>query len=162
IQQSGVPREDVFITTKVWNDQQGFGNTIAALEGSLSRLQTEYVDLYLVHWPRTDLMAEPWRAMERLLVQGKTRAIAVCNHLPHHLEALRKTAEVLPVLDQVEFHPWLQQPSLQAYLVEHDIVLEAWAPLMKGRVAESSELVSVAEKHGVTPAQAAIRWILQL
>lgn len=161
IRESGLAREDVFLTTKVWNDQQGFDKTIAALEESLGKLGTEYVDLYLVHWPRAELMAETWRAMERLLADGRTRAIGVCNHLPHHLEALLRTAEVPPALDQVEFHPWLQQPSLQTYLVEHDIVLEAWAPLMKGRISECAELLSVAEKHDVTPAQVAIRWILQ-
>jgi diketogulonate reductase-like aldo/keto reductase len=161
IRASGVPREDLFLTTKVWNDEQGYGSTRQAFERSLRRLGMDYVDLYLVHWPNEEHMAGTWKAMEELLGEGKTRAIGVCNHLPEHLEALMKTAEVVPAVDQVEFHPLLQRPSLQTYLVEHDIVLEAWAPMMKGRIGEVAELVEIARAHGVSPAQVAIRWILQ-
>jgi methylglyoxal/glyoxal reductase len=158
---SEVPRAEVFMTTKVWNDEQGYEQTKAALVRSLERLGTDYVDLYLVHWPARAMMEPTWRAMEELKEEGKTRAIGVCNHLPHHLEALLSIAEVPPVVDQVEFHPWLQQPSLQAYLAEHDIALEAWAPLMKGRVAEVGELAGIARRHSVSAAQVAVRWILQ-
>jgi diketogulonate reductase-like aldo/keto reductase len=161
IRASGVPREEIFLATKVWNDEQGYESTLAALDRSLSRLDTEYVDLYLVHWPVREHMEATWRAMEDLLEAGKTRAIGVCNHLPHQLEMLIAHAHVAPAVDQVEFHPWLQQPGLQAYCAEHDIVLEAWAPLMKGRVGEAPVLVEIAEHHGVSPAQVAIRWILQ-
>ena len=158
---SGVPREDIFLTTKVWNDEQGFNETLAACERSLERLGTDYVDLYLVHWPIRSKMHDTWRAMEDLRESGVVRAIGVCNHLPHHLQALLDLAHIAPAVDQVEFHPWLQQPSLQTFCAEHDVMLEAWAPLMKGRVGEEPELVRIAASHGVTPAQVAIRWVLQ-
>ncbi len=161
IRASGVEREEIFLTTKVWNDEQGYDETKAALNASLARLGTDYVDLYLVHWPKERTMEATWRAMEELLGEGKTRAIGVCNHLPHHLEKLMAIAEIKPVVDQVEFHPWLQQPGLQAYLAEHDIALEAWAPLMKGRIAEVPELVEIAARHGVSPARVAVRWVVQ-
>ena len=125
VRSSGVVREDLFIATKVWNDEQGYPDTLAACERSLQRLGTDYLDLYMVHWPLPATLASTWRAMEELYASGKVRAIGVCNHLPHHLEALLKTAEVAPMVDQVEFHPRLQQPGLQAYLAEHDIALEA-------------------------------------
>lgn len=158
---SGVPRSELFLTSKVWNDEQGFDATLAAFERSLTRLGTDYLDLYLVHWPR-EQTHETWRALERLYAEGAARAIGVCNHLQHHLEALLAVAEVPPMIDQYEFHPWLQQPSLRAYCQAHGIVVEAWAPLMKGRVAEVPELVAIAAAHDKTPAQVAIRWLLQL
>ncbi len=159
---SGVPRDDIFLTTKVWNEEQGYDSTLEAIERSLARLGTDHVDLYLVHWPMREKMEGTWRAMEAALEQGMTRSIGVCNHLPHHLEELFRHAEVPPAVDQVEFHFWLQQPSLQAFLAEHGIALEAWAPLMKGRVAEVPEVVAIAERLGRTPAQVAIRWILEI
>lgn len=159
---SGVAREDVFLTTKVWNDEQGYDTTLTALDHSLERLGTDHVDLYLVHWPMRAQLEPTWRAMEDLLAAGKTRAIGVSNFLPHHLEELLRIAKIAPVVDQVEFHPRLQQPSLQAYLSEHDIALEAWAPIMRGAVSEIPELIAIAEKHGVTPAQVSIRWVLQM
>lgn len=162
IRRSGVAREDVFITTKVWNTDQGYESTLAALGTSLAKLETDHVDLYLVHWPIAKHLESTWRAMEELLAQGKTRAIGVCNFLPHHLDALLKIAQVPPAVDQVEFHPRLQQPGLQAFLAEHDIALQAWAPLMRGGVNDIPELVAIAERHGRTPAQVAIRWVLQM
>lgn len=162
IRASEVPRSQVFLTSKVWNDEQGYDETLAALERSLSRLGTDYLDLYLVHWPNKARMADTWRAMERAMDEGLVREIGVCNHLPHHLERLLSSAERPPALDQIEFHPWLQQPQLQAYLAEHDIVLEAWAPLMKGRVGEAPELAEIGGRHGKSAAQIALRWILQL
>lgn len=161
IEASGVARADVFLATKVWNDEQGYDSTLQACDRSLARLGTDYVDLYLVHWPIREQMEPTWRAMEQLLGEGKARAIGVCNHLPHQLDALLRIAEVPPALDQVEFHPWLQQPSLQAFCAENDIAIQAWAPIMKGRIGEVPELVDIAERHGVSPAQVAIRWILQ-
>lgn len=157
---SGIPRDEIFLTSKMWNDEQGYDATLAAFERSLGRLGTDYLDLYLVHWPRAET-PETWRAMERLLDEGAVRAIGVCNHLEHHLEALLRTATVPPMVDQYEFHPWLQQPSLREYCGRHGIVVEAWAPLMKGRVAEVPELVTIGERHGKSPAQVAIRWLLQ-
>lgn len=158
---SGVPRDEVFITSKMWNDEQGFDATLAAFDRSLRRLGTHYLDLYLVHWPRERTL-DTWRALERLYAEGAVRAIGVCNHLQHHLEVLLAAAEVPPMVDQYEFHPWLQQPSLRAYCASNDIVVEAWAPLMKGRAAEEPALARIAERHGRTPSQIAIRWLLQL
>ena len=162
IRASGVPREQIFLASKVWNDEQGYENTLAACDGSLGRLGTDYLDLYMVHWPLPATLASTWRAMEELYAAGKARAIGVCNHLPHHLEALLKTAEVPPMVDQVEFHPRLQQPRLQAYLAEHDIALEAWAPIMRGGVNGIPQLVEIGRAHNKSPAQVAIRWILQM
>lgn len=159
---SGVARDGIFLTTKVWNDEQGFDGTKAALERSLRRLGTDHVDLYLVHWPIRELLEPTWRAMEELREAGLTRSIGVCNFLPHQLDALLALTDVPPVVDQVEFHPWLQQPELQRYLAGHGIVLEAWAPLMRGRASEEPALVRAAEAHGVTPSQVALRWALQL
>lgn len=162
VAESGVSRDDVFITTKVWNDEQGYDGTIAALKRSLDRLGTDHVDLYLVHWPLREHMEGTWKAMEDLLADGLTRSIGVCNHLTQHLEVLLDFAEVPPAIDQVEFHPWLQQPDLQAYLTEHDIALEAWAPVMRGHAGESPELVAIGGKYGKTASQVSIRWILEL
>jgi diketogulonate reductase-like aldo/keto reductase len=158
---SGVAREEVFLTTKVANAEQGDPGPVRALEQSLARLGTDYVDLYLVHWPMRAHFEATWRAMEEVLASGRARAIGVCNFLPHHLDTLLSFADVAPAVDQVEFHPWLQQPALQTFVAEHDIVLQAWAPVMKGRVGEVPELVDIAKAHDVTPAQVAIRWILQ-
>lgn len=158
---SGVPRDELFLASKVWNDEQGFDATLAAFERSLSRLGTSYLDLYLVHWPR-EQTHDTWRALERLYAEGAVRAIGVCNHLEHHLEGLLAVADVPPMVDQYEFHPWLQQPSLRAFCAARDIVVEAWAPLMKGRVADVPELATIGATHGKSPAQAAVRWLLQL
>jgi len=157
---SGVGRDEIFLASKVWNDEQGYENTLAAFERSLDRLGTGYLDLYLVHWPREET-SETWRAMEKLYSEGRVRAIGVCNHLEHHLEALLQVAEVAPMVDQYEMHPWLQQPSLRRYCETHGIVVEAWAPLMKGRVGEVPELVAIGQRHGKSAAQVAIRWLLQ-
>lgn len=159
---TGIPREELFVTTKLWNNEQGYSKALAAFAVSLERLGLERVDLYLVHWPMPEFMVETWRAMEEILASGRTRAIGVCNFLPHHLEALLSTADVVPAVDQFEFHPRLQQPALQAYCREHGITMQAWAPIMRGRVTEIPELVSIARTHGKTPAQVSIRWILQL
>lgn len=161
LHRSGVPREDVFLATKVWNDEQGEAETLAALDRSLARFGVDYVDLYLVHWPMPDTMAATWRAMERALEAGKTRAIGVCNFLVPHLEKLAETAEVMPMVDQVEHHPRLVQAELRSYLRDRGIVLEAWAPIMRGRASEIPELVRIAEAHGATPSQIALRWIVQ-
>lgn len=157
---SGVPRAEVFLTSKVWNDEQGYDGTLAACERSLERLGTSYLDLYLVHWPRPET-PETWRAMERLLAEGTVRAIGVCNHLEHHLELLLETASVQPMVNQYEFHPRLQQPSLKRYCEDHGIVVQAWAPLMRGGVADIPEVVEIAQRHVKTPAQVTLRWILE-
>lgn len=161
IRASGVGREELFLTTKVWNTEQGYESTLEAMERSLAKLGTSYVDLYLIHWPMKRHMEGTWRAMEELLEAGKTRAIGVCNFLPHHLEVLMGIANVPPAVDQVEFHPRLQRPDLQLYLAEHDMVLQAWAPIMRGAVCEIPELIEIAASHDKTPAQVAIRWVMQ-
>lgn len=159
---SGIPREEIFVTTKVWNDQQGFASTVNALESSLALMGLDHVDLYLVHWPIRASLEPTWRAMEELLSRGLTRAIGVCNFLPSQLETLLAIADVPPAVDQVEFHPWLQQPGLQGYLAQQGIVLEAWAPVMRGHAEEEPVLADIARAHGVTAAQVALRWALQL
>jgi diketogulonate reductase-like aldo/keto reductase len=158
---SGVSRSDVFLTSKVWNEEQGYEGTLAALDRSLTRLGTDYVDLYLIHWPIRRTLEPTWRAMEHALISGKTRAIGVCNFLQHHLEALLAVSTVAPMVDQYEYHPRLQQPSLKGFCDAHDIVVEAWAPLMRGRVNDVRTLREIAHEHGATPAQVSLRWLLQ-
>ncbi len=156
-----VPREDVFLTTKLWNTDQGYDSALRAFEVSRKKLGVEQVDLYLVHWPWAKRMRDTWRAMERLLADGSTRAIGVCNFLPHHLAELAEFATTMPAVNQCEFHPRLQQPDLQAACLERGITLQAWAPIMRGRVNLVPELVEIASRHKKTPAQVSIRWILQ-
>jgi len=162
IRESGIPRDDIFLTTKLWNSDQGYQPTLAAFDLSLQRLGVDQLDLYLIHWPWSQHVRETWRAMEELLASGRTRAIGVCNYLPHHLHELASFANVLPAVNQFEFHPRLQQPELQATCCEYGITMQAWAPLMRGKVADIPLLVAIAEKYGKTPAQVSIRWILEL
>lgn len=157
----GIPRAEIFLATKAWNDEQGEEGVLRAIDRSLTRLGVERVDLYLVHWPFPQLYESTWRGMERALADGLTRAIGVCNFLPEHLEALRAVTGASPVVDQVEHHPWLQQPALREYCRNNDIVVEAWAPIMRGRTDEVPELVEIARAHGVSSVQVALRWHLQ-
>ena len=156
-----VDRDDVFVTTKVWNSEQGFESTLEACDASLRRLGLDAVDLYLVHWPRPHLMEDTWRAMETILAEGKARAIGVSNHLVHHLEQLFEFAEILPAVNQVEFHPHLQSPELVRFCDAHDVVIEAWSPLKRGEVTEMEELVEIGARHGKTAVQVTVRWMLQ-
>ncbi len=158
---SGVPREEVFIATKAWNDEQGEKRVQRAVDESLKRLGLDYVDLYLVHWPIPRLMASTWRGMERILESGRVRAIGVCNFLEHHLERLAEVAEIAPMVNQVEHHPRLQQPGLRSYCQDQGIALEAWAPIMRGRVNDIAELVQIGERHGKSAVQVTLRWMLQ-
>jgi diketogulonate reductase-like aldo/keto reductase len=157
----GVPRESLFVTTKVWNSDQGEKTTPRALEESLRKLGLEYVDLYLIHWPVKGKFKETWRAMEQLYQQGKARAIGVSNFLEHHLRDLMNECDVVPMVNQCEFHPRLVQPELLKYCRENKIQFEAWSPIMKGRVNDVAELKELAEAYGKTPAQIALRWDLQ-
>lgn len=161
IRASSIDRDQVFVTTKVWNTDQGYRTTLRAFAASLERLGFEYVDLYLIHWPNSRLMRDTWRAMEEILASGRTRAIGVCNFLPHHLDELLSFADIVPAIDQCEFHPRLQQPDLVDACAKSGITLQAWAPIMRGRVSLVPELVQIAQAHGKTPAQVSIRWILQ-
>ena len=158
---SGLPRDNVFVATKVWNSDQGYDSTLAACERSLSRLGLEYVDLYLVHWPDPEHDRDTWRAMEELRATNKVRAIGVCNHLTHHLEELLSAANVPPAVNQIEYHPRLQRPDLRRFCEAHNIIVQAWSPLMLGQVADVPELVEIGLRHGKTAAQVSLRWILQ-
>lgn len=158
---SGVARTDIFITSKVWNSDQGYQSTFKAFEASLERLGADYLDLYLIHWPKGDLSVETWKAMEELHQSGKIRAIGVSNFLEHHLKDFLPHCKIMPAVNQVEFHPYLQQPSLQKFCNGKNIRLEAWSPIMKGQVTEIPLLKELAAKYGKTPVQITIRWELQ-
>ncbi len=159
--ESGVPRNELFLTTKLWNDDQGYDSTLRACERSLKELGLEYVDLYLMHWPVPGQRLESWRALEKLLADGKCRAIGVSNFMEHHLEELLGRAKVVPAVNQVEQHPFLYQQSLQRYCAAKGIVVEAYSPLTKGQRLGESNVVEIARKHGKSPAQVLIRWCLQ-
>jgi diketogulonate reductase-like aldo/keto reductase len=158
---SGVPRAELFVTSKVWPSDQGYEQTLRAFELSRSRLRLDYLDLYLIHWPRTDATADTWCAFETLLERGEVRAIGVSNFLRSDLEQLWRTAKVLPAVNQIEFHPYLQRPGLVRFCESLGITVEAWAPLMRGRIQSIGLLRDIGERHGKTAAQVAIRWILQ-
>ena len=160
---SDVPRDEVFVTTKVWNTEQGFDETLRAFDASLERLGTDHVELYLIHWPAPtqDKYVDTWRALERIAEEGRARSIGVSNFQVHHLERLLGETSVVPVIDQVEAHPWLQQHELREFCAARGIAVEAWSPLARGRVLDDAAIGRIAAKHGVEPAQAVIRWHLQ-
>lgn len=161
---SGLPREDVFVTTKLWNSQQGYDSALETFEKSLGRLGFEYADLYLIHWPAPteDRFVETWRAFEQIREQGGARTIGVSNFRVEDLERLERETETRPTLNQVELHPLFQQVELRAWQAEHGIATEAWSPLAQGAVLSDETIVGVADRHGKTPAQAILRWHLQL
>lgn len=161
IRTSGVSREDVFLTTKLWNRDIANGNAIAAFEASLDRLGTDYVDLYLVHWPIKDRFVDVWREMEEIYASGRARAIGVSNYMRHHLEPLLEIASIVPAVNQIEFHPQLVQPELRAYCREQGIQTEAWSPLIQGAIFDDQVIGGIAEKYGVNAAQVVLRWDLQ-
>lgn len=157
---SGVKREEIFVTTKVWNADQGYDTTLAAFDTSMDKLGLDVLDLYLIHWPTKGKYKETWKALEKLYKDGKVRAIGVCNFQTHHLEDLMRDAEIVPMVNQVEYHPLLTQKPLLAYCKQHNIQLEAWSPLMQGNL-DQPELAKLADKYGKTPAQIILRWDLQ-
>ncbi len=161
IRESGIPREEIFLTTKVWNGDQREKRTLAAFEESLERLGTEYVDLYLVHWPVKGCYQETWRVMEEIYQSGRAKAIGVSNFMVHHLEDLLSDSQVVPAVNQIEFHPLLVQPELLKFCQEHKIQVEAWSPLMQGQIVTEPAVQKMAEKYDKTPAQIALRWNLQ-
>ncbi|MCA1012180.1 aldo/keto reductase [Halobacillus halophilus] len=162
IRESDVPREELFITTKVWNDEQGYEETLNAFERSLERLGLEYLDLYLIHWPVPGKFTETWKAMEKLYHEGRVKAIGVCNFMEHHLEELMHEAQVKPVVDQVEFHPRLYRENLLRYCQDRDIFLEAWSPLARGNYFDEHVLQELAARYDKTAAQIILRWHWQL
>ena len=170
VRESGLAREAFFITSKVWNTDRGYEKTRAACEASLKALGTDYLDLYLIHWPANYLQygadaealnAETWKALEDLYREGKLRAIGLSNFLPHHIKALMKTASIKPMVDQIELHPgWLQRGILR-YCADNDILVEAWSPMGRGALLETPILKELAEKYGKSVAQLCVRWVLQ-
>ncbi|WP_228493801.1 MULTISPECIES: aldo/keto reductase [unclassified Rathayibacter] len=163
IRASGLPREQVFVTTKVWNDDHGFDETLAAFDRSLELLGTDYVDLYLVHWPipSRDRYVDTYRALERLRQEGRARSIGVSNFAIEHLERLLDETGVVPAVNQVELHPRLPQDELLAFDSAHGIVTQAWSPLARGRLLDDPVLAGLAAAHGVSPAQVVLRWHVQ-
>lgn len=162
VRASGLPREEIFLTTKLWTTDVRAGRTRAALEESLHNLQTDYVDLYLIHWP-AEGFAQAWAEMEALHREGKIRAIGVSNFQPHHLEKLAKTAQIQPVVDQIESHPYMTNQTVIDYCHAHGMEVEVWSPLggIKGNVLADETILALAQKYGKTPAQIVIRWQLQ-
>lgn len=161
IRESGVAREELFITTKVWNTEQGYDSTLAAFDQSLSKLGLDYADLYLVHWPIRAKYKDTWRALEKLYADGKVRAIGVSNFQIDHLEDLLADATVKPMVNQVELHPLLNQQELREYCKAQGIQIEAWAPLAQGHLLDNEVLADIAARHNKTLPQIILRWDLQ-
>lgn len=161
IKNSGIRREEIFLTSKVWNSDQGYNSTLKAFDESLERLQADYLDLYLIHWPKGNLSVETWKAMEELYEKRYIRAIGVSNFLVHHLENLLPHCNIVPAVNQVEFHPELIQPELLNYCREKNIQPEAWSPIMKGRVNDIPVIQALAAKYHRTPVQIVLRWDIQ-
>ncbi|MCJ0908019.1 aldo/keto reductase [Mammaliicoccus sciuri] len=160
LEATGLNREDLFITTKLWMTDYGRENVQSAYEASLKRLGLDYVDLYLIHWPGQDkdLITETWKAMENLYNEGKIKNIGVSNFHVHHLEELLQEASIKPVINQIECHPYLTQKELRAYLEAQKIVAQSWSPLMNGQILEDEVVKEIANELGKTPAQVIIRW----
>ena len=161
VRESGIPRDEIFVTTKLWNSDQGFESALRAFEGSRRELGLEYVDLYLVHWPVPQLRNESWKALVKIREQGLARSIGVSNYTIPHLEELLRATPVPPSVNQVEFHPFLFQRELLEYGQKHHIQLEAYSPLTRGRRLKHPVIKEIAAKYGRTPAQILIRWGLQ-
>lgn len=161
LQEVGISREELFITSKVWTEDLGYNETIAAYETSLKKLSLDYLDLYLIHWPVEDKYKEAWRALETLYKEGRIKAIGVSNFQIHHLKELMKNAEIKPMINQVELHPRLTQKELQTFCRNNGIQLEAWSPLMQGQLLDNNDLQEIGDKYGKTVAQVILRWDLQ-
>ncbi|MBN8252098.1 aldo/keto reductase [Priestia flexa] len=161
LKETGLSREELFVTSKVWNSDLGYEETLKAYETSLQKLGLDYLDLYLIHWPVERKYKDAWRALETLYKDGKVKAIGVSNFQIHHLEDLLQDAEVKPVINQVEYHPRLTQKELRAYCEQQNIQLEAWSPLMQGELLDNDVLSAIASKHNKSTAQVILRWDVQ-
>ena len=161
---SGLPRQDVFVTTKLWNADQGYDATLRAFDASLDRLGLDHVDLYLIHWPTParDLYVDSWRALTKLAADDRVRAVGVSNFQPAHLQRLLDTSDLVPAVNQVELHPGLQQAELRTFHAQHGIATQAWSPLAQGAVLDDPAIAAIAQRLGRTPAQVILRWHLQL
>ncbi|MFJ2178635.1 aldo/keto reductase [Streptomyces sp. NPDC087851] len=161
---SGVPRDELFVTTKLWNDDQGYDAALTAFDTSLAKLGLDQVDLYLIHWPtpERDRYVDTWRALEKLLADGRTRAIGVSNFQPAHLQRLLDETGIVPAVNQIELHPGLQQAVLRDFHAQHDIATEAWSPLAQGALLKDATITEIARRLGRTPAQVVLRWHLQI
>ncbi|AOV08659.1 aldo/keto reductase [Sporosarcina ureilytica] len=164
IAKSAIPREELFITTKLWNSDQGYEQTLQAFDESLEKLGLDYVDLYLIHWPTPmyDTYVESYKAMEKIYKEGRAKAIGVCNFDIEHLQRIIDECEIVPAINQIECHPYLQQTELKAFCQQHGIHVEAYSPLMNGKdVLENTTIQEIAKQYGKTPAQVILRWHLQ-
>lgn len=161
VKDTQIPREEIFITTKVWNDDHGFDATLKAFETSLDKLQMDYVDMYMIHWPMPELYVATWKAMETIYKSGKAKAIGVCNCMPHHIETLIAEGCTKPMVLQNEFHPRLVQNEILDFCEHQNIQFQAWSPLMRGRILDNDVLQHIAKQHKVSTAQVIIRWNLQ-
>jgi diketogulonate reductase-like aldo/keto reductase len=163
VRSAGVPRAELFVTTKLWNDRHGFDSALRAFDESMARLKLDYVDLYLIHWPapRRNAYVESWRALIRLRKEGRARSIGVSNFNADEIQRLVEEMGVAPVLNQVELHPFFQQTPLRSFHASHGIATEAWSPLGKGRILENAALRAIAAKHGRTVGQIILRWHLE-
>ena len=163
VRAAGVPRDEIFVTTKVWNDDQGYDETLRAFDASLALLGMDYVDLYLIHWPapKQDRYVDTWRALEAIKRDGRARSIGVSNFNAPHLEKLLANSQESPVINQVEVQPWLQQRALRDFDAAHEIVTEAWSPLARGRAIGDPTLQAIGAKHGKSSAQVVLRWHIE-
>ncbi len=160
IKESGINREDIFLVTKLWNDDHGYDKTIEAFNKSLEKLQVNYIDLYLIHWPNR-LNSETWKAFEYLYKTGKVKSIGVCNFKIGHLEELKKTAKIMPMVNQIEIHPQSSKNDMLSYCEENNIQLVAWSPIMRGKLFSNELMINLAEKYKKTIAQIILRWHFQ-
>ena len=160
IKESGVDRSEIFVVTKLWNDDHGYEKTLEAFNKSLNNLQLDYIDLYLIHWPNK-LNADTWRAFEELYKKGKVKSIGVCNFKKSHLEELKKTAEIMPMVNQIEIHPLNNKYEMIGYCKDNNIKLMAWSPIMRGKLFENEAMLNLSEKYKKTVAQIILRWHIQ-